>query len=160
MGSLVGDDDPYIGSFLELFNLRFGIEQTSAEHTFGGITEMAALQKEFEIFKVGRPFVESAKLLGLGGLQNNRAKNRWFALLTWLQKIPSDDPGEYGDPRIVKALIANLVPGGAQLPCFMTAHDSRKGLGLKVVVSVGQPIFYIPRDHLTISLPMAPDVPK
>ena len=74
MGSLVGDDDLYIGSFLELFNLRFGIEQKDVEFAFGGITEMTFLQKEFQIFQVGRPFVHSAKLLGLGGLQNNRAK--------------------------------------------------------------------------------------
>ncbi|MET4038359.1 hypothetical protein [Bradyrhizobium sp. RT6a] len=162
MGSFVGDDDLYIGSFLELFNLRFGIEQKDKEFAFGGVTEMAALQKEFEIFKAERPFVESAKLLGLGGLQNNRAKNRWFELLKWLQKIPSDNAGESGDKRIVNALIDNLGPKGAKLPCFMRAHDSRdpKGYGLKVVVLVGDtPIFYITRPYLTISLPMAPNVP-
>jgi len=159
MGSLVGDDDLYIGSFFELFNLRFGIEQKEAEFAFGGITEMAALQAEFEIFKAGRPFVESARLLGLGGLQNNRAKNRWFKLLTWLQTIPSDT-AETGDKRIVNALIANFGPGGATLPCFMKAHDSRTGYGLKVVVLNGDtPIFYITQPYLTISLPMAPKVP-
>jgi hypothetical protein len=162
MGSLVGDDDLYIGSFLELFNLRFGIEQKDVEFTFGGITEMAALQKEFQIFKDKRPFVESAKLLGLGGLQNNRAKNRWFKLLTWLQTIPSDNAGESGDVRIVNALINNFGPRGAGLPCFMRAHDSGdpNGFGLKVVVRVGDtPIFYITQPYLTISLPMAPKVP-
>jgi hypothetical protein len=81
MGALVGGDDVYIGSLFELFNLRFGVEQEEAELAAGGITEIKALQEEFEIFRKGRKFVESAKLLGLGGLQNNRAKNRWFKLL-------------------------------------------------------------------------------
>jgi hypothetical protein len=163
MGALVGDDDLYIGSFFELFNVRFGIEQTKEkEFALGGVTEMKALQAEFEIFKSGRHFIDSAKLLGLGGLQNNRAKNRWFKLLTWLQTIPSDQAGETGDQRIVNALIKNFSPGAVTLPCYMTAHDSRdtNGPGVKVVVIVGDtPIFYIPQPYLTISLPMAPDVP-
>jgi hypothetical protein len=161
MGALVGDDDLYIASFLELFNLRFGVEQIDAEFTSGGITEMAALQSEFQIFKAGRYFVDSAKLLGLGGLQNNRAKNRWFKLLTWLQKIPSDRAGETGDQRIVNALVKNFA-GGSPLPCFMKAHnsDDPKGPGLRVVVIEGDhPIFYISQTYLTISLPMAPNVP-
>jgi len=164
MGAFVGDDDLYIGSFLELFNLRFGVEQKDAEFTFGGISEMAALQREFQIFRAGHHFVDSAKLLGLGGLQNNRAKNRWFRLLTWLQTIPSDNTTENGDERIVNALIKNfdVDAGGKQLPCFMKAHDSRdsKGPGLRVVVIEGDnPIFYITQPYVTISLPMAPNVP-
>jgi hypothetical protein len=105
MGALVGEDDVYIGSLFELFNLRFGVEQEEAELAAGGITEIKALQEEFEIFRKGRKFVESAKLLGLGGLQNNRAKNRWFKLLAWLSKVASDKAGESGDERIVNALI-------------------------------------------------------
>lgn len=162
MGALVGDDDIYIGSFFDIFNLRFGAEQQDKGFTSGGISEIAHLQSEFQIFRAGVPFFESAKLLGLGGLQNNRAKNRWFQLLRWLQKVPSDVAGETGDQRIVNALIKNFAPGGAKLPCFMKAHDSRdaKGYGLKVMVIVGDtPIFYINQPYLTISLPMAPDVP-
>jgi hypothetical protein len=44
----------------------------------------------------------------------------------------------------------------------MKAHDSRdkNGYGLKVVViESDHPIFYIERPYLTISLPMAPNVP-
>jgi hypothetical protein len=44
----------------------------------------------------------------------------------------------------------------------MKAHDSRdkNGYGLKVVViESDNPIFYIERPYLTISLPMAPKVP-
>jgi hypothetical protein len=162
MGALVGQDDIYIGSFLELFNLRFGFEQDEVEFDGGGISEMAALQREFEIFKKGRKFVDSAKLLGLGGLHNNRAKNRWFKLLDWLSTLPSDEDDKTGDERIVSALIKNFA-SKKPLPCFMTAHDSRdkSGHGLKVVViEPDKPIFYIDRPYLTISLPMAPNVPK
>jgi hypothetical protein len=160
MGALMAEDDIYIGPLFDLFNLRFGPEQRDLELTAGGVSEIKALQDEFEIFQEGRPFVESAKLLGLGGLHNNRAKNRWFSLLTWLAKVPSNEDGENGDVRIVNALIKNFART-PPLPCFMKAHDSRDpdGYGLQVVVREDKPIFYIERTYLTISLPMAPNVP-
>jgi hypothetical protein len=158
MGALMAEDDIYIGPLFDLFNLRFGPEQKDVELTAGGVSEIKALQDEFDIFQEGRSFVESAKLLGLGGLQNNRAKNRWFSLLTWLAKVPSDQDGETGDKRIVNALIKNFARK-SPLPCFMKAHDSRGPDGLKVIVREDEPIFYIKRTYLTISLPMAPHVP-
>lgn len=156
MGAFMKEDDLYIGSFLELFNLRFGLEQDE-RGLFGGISEMAALQREFKIFQKGRAFVESAKLLGLGGLHNNRAKNRWLTLLANLSELPSDKKGENGDQRIVNALIANFA-GKNPLPCFMKAHDARKARpGPRVIVlEKDQPIFYIEKTYLTISLPMKP----
>jgi hypothetical protein len=158
MGALMAEDDIYIGPLFDLFHLRFGPEQKDVELTAGGVSEIKALQDEFDIFQEGRSFVESAKLLGLGGLQNNRAKNRWFSLLTWLAKVPSDQDGETGDKRIVNALIKNFARK-SPLPCFMKAHDSRGPDGLKVIVREDEPIFYIKRTYLTISLPMAPHVP-
>jgi hypothetical protein len=164
MGAFMAEDDIYIGPLFELFNLRFGPEQKDLELTAGGVSEIKALQDEFEIFQEGRPFVESAKLLGLGGLHNNRAKNRWFRVLTWLAKVPSDQDGETGDQRIVNALIQNFArkPSKPPLPCFMKAHDARDpgGYGLRVVVREDNPVFYIERTYLTISLPMAPNVPS
>ncbi|AWM03252.1 hypothetical protein [Bradyrhizobium amphicarpaeae] len=160
MGALMAEDDIYIGPLFDLFNLRFGPEQRDVEFDAGGVSEIKALQEEFSIFQEGRPFVESAKLLGLGGLGNNRAKNRWYNVLTWLAKVPSDQDGETGDQRIVNALIKNF-GRKSPLPCFMKAHDSRDsaGYGLKVVVREDTPIFYIDRTYLTISVPMAPKVP-
>jgi hypothetical protein len=158
MGALMAEDDIYIGPLFDLFNLRFGPEQTEQEFDAGGSSEIKALQDEFEIFRQGRTFVESAKLLGLGGLHNNRAKNRWFSLLTWLAKVPSDQDGQTGDQRIVNALIKNFARK-SPLPCFMKAHDSRGPDGLRVIVGEDKPIFYIDRTYLTISLPMAPKVP-
>jgi hypothetical protein len=158
MGALMAEDDIYIGPLFDLFNLRFGPEQTDHELTAGGASEIKALQGEFKIFRKGRTFAESAKLLGLGGLHNNRAKNRWFSLLTWLAKVPSDVANETGDQRIVHALIKNFA-STSPLPCFMTAHDSRGPDGLRVIVREDNPIFYIDRTYLTISLPLAPGVP-
>ena len=158
MGALMAEDDIYIGPLFDLFNLRFGPEQRDHELAAGGASEIQALQDEFKIFRKGRSFAESAKLLGLGGLHNNRAKNRWFTLLTWLAKVPSDKDGETGDQRIVNALIKNFA-GKSPLPCFMKAHDSRGPDGLRVIICEDKPIFYIDRTYLTISLPMAPNVP-
>lgn len=160
MGALMAEDDIYIGPLFDLFNLRFGPEQKDVEFAAGGVSEIKALQDEFKIFQQGRPFVDSAKLLGLGGLNNNRAKNRWYSVLKWLAKVPSDQDGENGEQRIVNALIKNFARN-PPLPCFMKAHDSRdpSGYGLKVVVREDTPIFYIDRTYLTISVPMAPQVP-
>ena len=157
MGAFMKEDDIYIGSFLELFNVRFGIEQEEREY-FGGYTEMRALQDEFQIFKKDRKFVDSAKLLGLGGLQNNRAKNRWLKLLDSLSALKSNKDGENGDQRIVNALIANFA-SKTPLPCYMKAHDARDKSGygpIVVVLERDTPIFYIERPYLTISLPMKP----
>ncbi|MCP3405369.1 hypothetical protein [Bradyrhizobium sp. CCGB01] len=162
MGAFMAEDDIYIGPLFDLFNLRFGPEQRDVELTAGGVSEIKALQDEFEIFREGRPFVESAKLLGLGGLHNSRAKNRWFTVLAWLAKVPSDQDDETGDQRIVNALIKNFARK-SPLPCFMQAHDARATsgdyYGLRVIVREDNPVFYIERTYLTISLPMAPNVP-
>lgn len=163
MGAFMAEDDIYITSFIDLFNLRFAPVQKEepGDLFFGGVDEMQALQSEFQIFQTGRSFAESAKLLGLGGVNNNRAKNRWFTLLDNLKKVPSDQAGTSGDQRIVNALIDNFgKKKGKPLPCFMKAHDSRgKGPreGLRVIViEKDKPLFYIEQTYLTISLPMKP----
>ena len=160
MGAFMKEDDIYIGSLLELFNLRFGDAQKGEEFS-GGVTEMVAIQHEFHVFQTDRTFALSAELLGLGGHNNNRVKNRWFDLLRSLPGWRSDKPGVNGDQRIVQALIANL-EGRNPLPCYMKAHDARdkKGYGPIVVVhEKDTPIFYIDRTYLTISLPMMPRNP-
>lgn len=177
MGMILREDDVYIASFIDLFNLRFAPAQDAGSTPgnppprmwdsqttggdpgawlFGGIAEMAALQREFQIFRAGRPFWQSAALLGVGGFANNGAKNRWLSLLMWLTTCKSDNPAENGDQRIVNALIANL--GKPQpLPCYMQAHDLRDTDGDRVIVRENdRPLFYIDRTFLTISLPMAP----
>jgi hypothetical protein len=158
MGAFMKEDDIFIGTFIDLFNVRFGAKQAERELSDGGVIEMAALQREFDIFKTGRPFVDSARVLGLGGFHNNRAKNRWFKLLDNLKNLKSNKDGENGDQRIVNALIANF-GSKAPLPCFMKGHDLRdkKQYGSIVVVTErDRPYFYIDQEYLTISLPMKP----
>src|ERR1700730_7653831 len=142
MGAYMIDDDIYIGTFLDLFNVRFAPTPFSATAEFyGGIEEMTALQKAFEIFRAGRPFSQSAALLGLGGIYNARAKNRWTRLL---ENLP-----DYGDQKIADALAANL--GNKQpLPCYMMAHDLRtKGENVVKIIESDKPLFYLEQTYLT-----------
>ena len=88
-------------------------DQGTSDALYGGITEMIALQKEFDIFKKGRPFVESARLLGLGGAVNHSAKSRWMTYLAGFPGYPSNVPGENGDQAIVNALASQSRGEGA-----------------------------------------------
>ncbi|HEX3348820.1 MAG TPA: hypothetical protein VHS58_12040 [Acetobacteraceae bacterium] len=158
MGIGVRAEDIYIPTFLDLFNLRFGhsLSRDPASPNYGGIAEIAALQREFQIFRGGRPFVETARLLGLGGIANDPAKNWWFEQLAKLPHFASDT-SENGDERIVNALIANLARD-QPLPCSMRAHDGREMDASRVIVSENAtPLFFFDyRNYLTISLPMRP----
>jgi hypothetical protein len=156
MGAFMKEDDIYIASLLDLLNLRFAPSQDGDEW-FGGLEEMIALQKEFKIFKRGRSFKDSVRILNLGGFWNNRAKNRWYKLLEDLKKYKSNKAGENGDQSIVKALIKNLA-SNKPLPVHFEAHDSREPGGDLVLVDQDpKPIFYIEEPpYLTISLPMKP----
>jgi hypothetical protein len=155
------EDDILIGSLIELFNLRFAPAQDDSASDdrhgiHGGISEMKHLQDEFKIFQKGRPFYKSAQLLGLGGLHNNKLKNRWLGILKDLSDYESDQPKVNGDVRIVTALIDNLALA-APLPCLLTSHDSRpKGERIVKVFDSSQPLHYIDQTYLTISIPMKP----
>jgi hypothetical protein len=145
MGAFMKEDDIYIGTFLDLFNIRFA---PTPPLTFGGIVEMTALQKEFNIFRRGRPFSNSAKLLGLGGINNDVAKNRWLELL---RNLP-----EKGDVAITNALVVNFKKR-TPLPCFMRAHFSMPKTENRVIITESDtPLFYLDQQYLTISLPMSP----
>jgi hypothetical protein len=149
MGFFMKEDDIYISSVMDLFNLRFAPVPFSTdlakESLYGGIDEMAALQKEFKIFRTDTPFSQSAALLGLGGLYSARAKNRWFLLL---RRLP-----DHGDQKIADALVANF-DKRKPLPCYMRAHP--KSEENRVSITVGRPLFYLEQDYLIFSLPMAP----
>ena len=156
MGFIMREHDIHIGTFLDLFNMRFAPSQGTADTLYGGINEIVALQKEFEIFRPGRAFVECARLLGLGGAVNHAAKSRWMIYLAGFPNYQSNVPGENGDQRIVNALIANLA-ASSPLPCYMLSHDARPaGQGRVIVEESSQPLFYLEQKYLTISLPMRP----
>lgn len=155
MGYFMKHNDILIGSMLDQLNLRFAPPQ-GREKTYGGIEEMAALQKEFQIFKKGRSFATSVAVLNLAAY-NNDARNHWHELLGNLDEHKSNRGRLNGDQAIVDALVKNLAKK-KPLPVYFTSHDMRAGGpdSKKVLVSEGRPVFYIERDYLVISLPMKP----
>jgi len=155
MGFFMKHNDILIGSMLDQLNLRFAPPQ-GREKTYGGIAEMAALQKEFEIFKKGRPFATSVAVLNLAAY-NNDAKNHWHDLLGTLLKHKSNRGKLNGDQAIVDALVKNL-KSKTPLPVYFTSHDMRKGEEAKkvLITEKGRPVFYIERDYLVVSFPMKP----
>lgn len=158
MGVRVQFHEVYYGSFFEQFNMRFGPTETVQDPVWrsGGIAEIAALQRQFQVFRRDRPFVESAALLGLGGLISGPAKDRWIDYLHRLPTMQSDDPKQNGDQRIVNALIENFEQTNPA-PCFMQAHDGRLSEPGRVMVDHASPMFlFEPAHFLTIRLPMRP----
>jgi hypothetical protein len=153
MGWFMQEHDIYIGSMLDELNLRFAPSQGKDSH-FGGIEEMAELQKEFKIFKKGRSFRTSVGVLNLGA-RNNEVKNRWLNLVGALAKHPSNVKALNGDEAIVGAIAKNLA-AAKPLPVFFTSHDMRgSDENAQVKVTHGhRAVHYLEQDYLTISLPM------
>ena len=155
MGFFMKEHDIYIGTMLDELNLRFAPSQGKDTH-FGGIQEMVVLQKEFKIFKKGRPFKTSCAVLNLGA-RNNEVKNLWQSLLGNLYRHESNVKNQNGDAAIVNAIIKNLA-SKTPLPIFFTSHDMRgaKENTQVKITDKSQPIHYLEQDYLTISLPMQP----
>ena len=129
MGLFMQEHDIYIGSVLDELNLRFAPTTGKGNEHNGGIQEMAALQKEFELFKKGRPFKTSLTALHLFA-KNTSVKNRWYALVGNLSKHKSNWLGLDGDAAIVDAITKNLA-SKKPLPIYFASHDMRgdKGTG-------------------------------
>ncbi len=156
MGRMMKEDDIYIGNLFDFLNLRFAPSQGPGPDNFGGINEMAALQKEFHIFAPDRSFRDSAAIMNLGGFWNARARNRWYRLLADLKNYEFNQPGVNGNDAIVAALIKNLELARPR-PVYFKAHDSRIAGERRVFVDRDrQSLFYIDQNFLTISLPMRP----
>ena len=150
MGWFMQKHDIHVGSILDELNLRFAPSQ-GADLLFGGVEEMAALQKEFKIFKEGRSFRASAAVLNIGA-RNVEAKNGWLEYLGSLHKHPSNKKAENGDVAIVRALKKNLALK-TPLPVYFTSHDLQENEMVKVIEKA-RPIHYLEQDYLVISLPM------
>jgi len=156
MGYFMQEHDVYVGTLLDDLNLRFAPPHGAKEH-FGGIEEMVELQKEFAIFKTGRPFATSAATLHLGGSANHEAKNRFYTYLRLLRRESSNVKGKNGDAAIVAAILKNFA-AKSPLPVYFDYHDMRgKGTAQGVVIkSKGRPLSYMDMDYLWVSLPMQP----
>ncbi len=159
MGYFLQEHDIYVGSLLDELNVRFAPGQRHAKAPdmkkthFGGIDEMVALQKEFKIFKKGRSFMMSVRVLNIGAF-NNDVKNRWHDYLESLAKHPSNKAGKNGDQAIVDALVKNLA-AKSPLPVHFDSHDLREDDRV-LVTDRSKPRHYMDADFLTISLPMKP----
>ena len=90
MGFFMKEHDIYVGSLQEKLNLRFAPSMGTKE-LHGGLDEMVALQKEFEIFKTGRSFATSIAALNLTGLSNTETKNRFHRYLNSLLTMLMED---------------------------------------------------------------------
>ncbi|QTD45173.1 hypothetical protein [Ottowia testudinis] len=157
MGYFMAYADTQIPTFLDQLNQRFAPAQpdVGGESMYGGIAEMAEIQKEFGIFKQGRPLRESMRALNLTA-GNNAVRQRWLRLIEGLSKHPSNRDGERGDDAIVNALIENF-SAKEPLPVFFTSHDmqGKQVDGSPVMITQGaRPLHYLETDYLVISLPM------
>lgn len=153
MGWFMQTHDIYIGSILDELNLRFAPTQ-EGDLLYGGVNEMAALQKEFQIFKERRTFRDSVAVLNVGA-RNTETKNRWLNLIGNLHKHASNKRGQNGDAAIVRALKKNL-ESKAPLPVYFTSHDMQgaKENSQVRITDKARPIHYLEQDYLVISIPM------
>jgi hypothetical protein len=165
MGIKLKEHDIYVGSLQEQLNLRFA-PAMGGKASFGGLDEMVALQKEFEVFKEGRRFHTSTSVLNLVGAANHETKNRFYDYLASLRGMKSNIAGQSGDVAIVRALVRNL-SAKKPLPVYFELHDMNAARDSKrvIITDRARPLFYMEQDYLVISLPLAlaakaPKAPK
>lgn len=157
MGYFMAYADILIPKALDELNLRFAPAQpdVGSERMYGGMDEMNEVQKEFGIFKKGRPLHLSLRALNLLPA-NNAVRQRWLTLVEKLGKHPSNREDENGSEAIVHALLENFA-SAKPLPVFFTSHDMQgKSVGQSpVLITHGaRPVHYLEVDYLVISLPM------
>jgi len=157
MGCFLKEHDIYVGSLQNQLNLRFAPSLGSKEHV-GGLEEMIALQKEFQIFKKGRKFATSVAALNIAGSSNQETKKRFHQYLANLRRQKSNIPGLNGDAAIVDALVRNLAAKNP-LPVYFPLHDmdASKENNRVIITEKGRPLFYMKKDYLVISLPLGLD---
>ncbi len=154
MGVFMKEHDIYVGSLQEKLNLRFA-PALGGKDSQGGLDEMVALQKEFEIFKPGRSFDTSMSVLNLTGLSNAETKARFHRYLNSLRKVKSNVTGKSGDAAIVEALAKNLA-AKKPLPVYFELHDlnASKDSTRVLITDKARPLFYMKQDYLVVSLPL------
>ena len=150
MGALVWECDVLIPQLLDRMNLRFCPPETARvgdkDDNFGGILEMAELQKEFQVFKKGRPLSLSVKVLGLAGFESARARNRWLHLL---DSLPNQD-------KIVATIVDNLASANPK-PMYFRAVPYTGSFEATINDRDRQPVPWDNKnDYVVISIPMKP----
>src|ERR1700679_1066346 len=72
-----------------------------------GLTELVALQIEFQVFSAKHGLKSSFALLGIVP-QDWSERRRWYRFLDLLKTYPSDLAGVSGHDRIIKAFVDDL----------------------------------------------------
>jgi hypothetical protein len=117
-----------------------------------GLTEMVALQKEFQVFSAKHSLQSSFALLGIVPVDWSE-RRRWYRFLELLKTYPSDLTGVSGHDRIVKAFKDDLEADEA-LPVSFICHKAEDDP--RVFVSEGLPIIFSLDTYVVISIPTTP----
>jgi hypothetical protein len=159
MGDGFVEYDNFIPGFFDMLNLRFAPPPNPTQDEWvGGIEEMTALQKEFQIFQEGRSFKDSVRILNLDGLWNWGAKNRYYKVLEYWGGCPIE---QTGDQRIVRALVSDLALP-QPWPVHFTSHEWGTAPQVRVIGdsndrnTLTKPLFYMDQLYIVISFPMRP----
>jgi hypothetical protein len=139
MGMMLSDSTAL--DLLAQLNKRFGAGPA--------IDEMIALQREFEIFSPRHSLRNSYDLIGIRPSDRSE-RRRWYLALEHLKTYPSDRPNINGYDRLIAAYVENFQEP-KPLPIFTQCHAAADDP--RVLVSTGNPIIFIPDQHLVISIP-------
>jgi hypothetical protein len=149
MGFLIQDDTTL--DVLAKLNRRFGP---------GGIKEMVALQKEFQIFSGEHTLEDSFVLLGIVPCDRVE-RDRWLRFLDTLKKYPSDIPNLNGYKRVIAAFEQALIPvtqipaGIVNPPVHVTVHSMKDDP--RVTFSMqGHPLIFTTQSYRILSIPTKP----
>jgi hypothetical protein len=153
MGDFLKEHDIYVESFATQLNLRFAPPQGLRTH-HGGIEEMVELQKEFKIFKKGRPFRTSIAVLNIPAGVGNDVKNRLYEYIDSLKRHESNVPGKNAEEAVIEALLKNFA-AKKPLPVYFKYHDMAGEQGDKKVLITprGRPVTYFDQEYLVLSFP-------
>jgi hypothetical protein len=116
------------------------------------ITEMVALQREFDVFSSAHGLRQSFALLGLVPTDWSERK-RWYNFLEHLKTYGSDVPDVNGHDRVSMAIAENLA-SEKPLPVTIRCHSSEEDA--RVTVSTGMPVIFSQEVHRVISIPTTP----
>ena len=117
-----------------------------------GLTEMIALQEEFQIFSAKHSLQSSFALLGIVPADWSE-RRRWYRFLELLKTYPSDLANVSGHDRIIKAFKDDLEdkePLPVSFRCHNASDDPR------VIVTKGLPIIFSLDTYVVVSIPTTP----
>jgi hypothetical protein len=137
MGALVSD--PHVPNIQNKLNNRFAPGDP--------IKEMAAVQREFDVFNLGHSLKSIAKLLNLAP-EEHRQRIGWYKFLDHLKQVPTDKKMSGHDLVIVS--IKNNLEAKDPLPVWFTW---RPGTKLSVIGS-RQALEFSKTRYMIIAVPI------